>query len=99
MNIPPLNLSPMNMPSIAGGSGKGGAWQDFSVMLTEQVKETDRLQQEAKDLNRKAMLGNAGVDIHDAQIASSQAELHLRLLMQVRNKAVEVYREVMSMPV
>jgi flagellar hook-basal body complex protein FliE len=93
--IPPVLPS---IPSISGGEGgKSGAWEDFSVTLAKQIKETDRLQKEAKDLGRKALLGNAGVTIHEAQIASSQAELHLRLLLQVRNKAVEVYREVMSM--
>ena len=93
--IPPVLPS---IPSISGGEGgKSGAWEDFSVTLARQIKETDRLQKEAKDLGRRALLGNAGVSIHEAQIASSQAELHLRLLLQVRNKAVEVYREVMSM--
>jgi flagellar hook-basal body complex protein FliE len=92
--IPPVLPS---IPSLSGGSGKTGAWEDFSVILARQIKDTDRLQKEAKDLGRRALLGNAGVSIHEAQIASSQAELHLRLLLQVRNKAVEVYREVMSM--
>jgi flagellar hook-basal body complex protein FliE len=92
--LPPVLPS---VPSLGGGEGKTGAWEDFSVTLAKQIKETDRLQKEAKDLGRRALLGNAGVSIHEAQIASSQAELHLRLLLQVRNKAVEVYREVMSM--
>ncbi|MBF0455755.1 MAG: flagellar hook-basal body complex protein FliE [Magnetococcales bacterium] len=96
-NIPVAPNLP-SMPSLSGaGESKGGAWEDFSVTLAKQIKETDRLQKEAKDLGRRALLGNAGVSIHEAQIASSQAELHLRLLLQVRNKAVEVYREVMSM--
>ncbi|MBF0447749.1 MAG: flagellar hook-basal body complex protein FliE [Magnetococcales bacterium] len=93
----PLPTLP-SLPSLTGGgTGKAGAWEDFSVTLARQIKETDRLHKEAKDMGRKALLGNAGVSIHEAQIASSQAELHLRLLLQVRNKAVEVYREVMSM--
>ncbi len=93
--IPPVLPS---VPSLGGGeAGKTGAWEDFSVTLARQIRETDRLQKHAKDMGRRALLGNAGVTIHEAQIASSQAELHLRLLLQVRNKAVEVYREVMSM--
>ncbi|MBF0340463.1 MAG: flagellar hook-basal body complex protein FliE [Magnetococcales bacterium] len=103
MSINPVGSSPlqslnMTAPSVAGGEGNGGAWEDFSVTLARQIKETDRLGREAKDLTDKAMLGNAGVSIHEAQIAGSKAELHLRLMMQVRNKALDVYREIMSMP-
>ena len=88
-----LSLSPTTL----GGEGKGGAWEDFSVMLTRQIKETDRLQKEAKAKTERALLGNAGVSLHEAQIASSEAELHMRLLLQVRNKAVEAYRDIMTM--
>ena len=92
---------PSMLPSLATdvvSGGKGGAWETFSTMLAQQVKETDRLQKESKDLTERALLGNAGVSLHEAQIAGSEAELHLRLLLQVRNKALEVYHEVMTMP-
>lgn len=95
-NVPLTSLLPSS--NIMGGSGKGGGWDDFSVMLARQVKETDRLQKEAKEMGKRALMGNAGVSIHEAQIAGSKAELHLRMLLQVRNKAVEVYREIMTMP-
>ena len=88
-----------SIPSVMGGTGKAGAWEDFSVMLARQIKETDRLQKSAKDKSERAQLGNAGVSLHEAQIASSEAELHLRLLLQVRNKALEAYRDIMTMSV
>ena len=95
----PLSGMLPSISSTLGGGGKGGAWEDFSIMLTRQIKETDRLQKDAKDKGERALLGNAGVSLHEAQIAGSEAELHLRLLLQVRNKAVEVYRDVMTMSV
>nr|CRH07861.1 Flagellar hook-basal body complex protein fliE [Candidatus Magnetococcus massalia] len=94
------------MPSMAAltkgmeiGGKASGPWQSFSVLLADQIKETQRLEKRAKDLGQKAMLGNAGVSLAEAQIAGSQAELHMRLLVQTRNKAVEVYKEIMNMPV
>lgn len=95
--LPPALPSLSSLSGAMSGAGKTGAWEDFSVTLARQVKETDRMQKEAKELGRRALLGNSGVTIHDAKIAASKAELHLKLLMQVRNKAVEVYREVMGM--
>lgn len=103
MTINPISSSSLSslMPtasSVLGGEGKGGAWEDFSVTLARQLKETDKMDKEAKSLSERALLGNAGVSIHEAQIAGAKAELNMRLLMQVRNKALEVYREIMSMP-
>lgn len=89
--------------AMRAATGEGAkavdALEEFSRLLQEQVTETDRLQRESQDLTQKAALGNAGVSLHDAQIASAKAELHLRYLVQVRNKAVEVYKEIMNMPV
>lgn len=98
--VGPTSLSSLlpSAPAMVGGKGGGGGWEDFSVTLARQIKETDKMDKEAKDLSERALLGNAGVSIHEAQIAGAKAELNMRLLMQVRNKALEVYREIMSMP-
>ncbi|MEO5333555.1 MAG: flagellar hook-basal body complex protein FliE [Magnetococcus sp. YQC-5] len=104
MSINPVGSTPLSSsilastPAIMGGESKDVGWEEFSVTLARQIKETDRMQKDAKELTDRALLGNAGVSIHEAQIAGSKAELHLRLLMQVRNKALDVYREIMSMP-
>lgn len=101
MSIQAISSSPampnMNTLSQVGGES-GDRIEEFSVMLGNQIKETDRLEKRAKDLGERALLGNSGVSIHEAQIASSEAELSLRLMLQVRNKALDVYREIMSMP-
>ncbi|HIJ82749.1 MAG: flagellar hook-basal body complex subunit FliE [Magnetococcales bacterium] len=96
------SIGNLTMPSMttlsAAGTENGDPWEEFSVLLSKQIKETDRMEKRAKDLGERALLGNSGVSIHEAQIAGSEAELHLKLLLQVRNKALDVYREVMSMP-
>lgn len=96
--ISSLNIQPTTTSSNRIG-GKSDPGDRFANMLMEQIKETDKLQKDASDLSEKAALGNAGVSLQDAQIASSSADLHLRLMLQVRNKVVEVYKEVMNMPV
>ncbi|MBF0621077.1 MAG: flagellar hook-basal body complex protein FliE [Magnetococcales bacterium] len=99
-NVGQAQMPMMKMPNITldSGTAKAGAWEDFSKLITDQVKETNRLQKDAKDMSQRAMLGNAGVSLHEAQVASSKAEVHLKFLVQVRNKAVEVYKEIMNMP-
>lgn len=100
MSIQPVaNLTSSNLSTLyATGAEKGTAWEEFSDLLGKQIKETDRMEKRAKELGDRALLGNAGVSLHEAQVAQSEAELHFKLLLQVRNKALDVYREVMSMP-
>lgn len=39
------------------------------------------------------------VDVHDAMIALQRAELSLQLTVQIRNKLVQAYQEIMRMPI
>jgi flagellar hook-basal body complex protein FliE len=43
--------------------------------------------------------GVAGVDITDVMIASQKASVSFQAMVQVRNKLVEAYKDVMSMPI
>ncbi len=42
---------------------------------------------------------NKTVDVHDAMIALQRSELSLQLTVQVRNKLVQAYQEIMRMPI
>ena len=44
------------------------------------------------------MIDGSG-DVHDAMIALQQADLTLQLTVQVRNKLVQAYQDIMRMPV
>lgn len=42
---------------------------------------------------------DGSADVHDAMIALQRAELTLQLTVQVRNKLVQAYQEIMRMPI
>jgi flagellar hook-basal body complex protein FliE len=44
------------------------------------------------------MLDGSG-DVHEAMIALQQADLMLQLTVQVRNKLVQAYQDIMRMPI
>ena len=46
----------------------------------------------------EAMVNKTG-DVHDAMIALQRAELNLQLVVQVRNKFVQAYQDIMRMPI
>ena len=101
MSIDAINMSSsLTTGRVGGGSTKGvGAWDQFANMLTDQIKETESMRAESKELTKKALLGNAGVSLHEAQIASARTEVQTRFMVEVRNKALEAYKQVMSMPI
>lgn len=66
----------------------------FSAALGEALERTDALQQEADSLVNRVGAGDETVDVHDVMLAMSEAELSFRLMLEVRNRAVEAYQEL-----
>ena len=60
--------------------------------------DTSGAQKNADALAMQVATGQP-VELHEAIIAMEQADLSLRMAMQVRNKLVEAYQEVMRMQV
>jgi flagellar hook-basal body complex protein FliE len=68
----------------------------FSGMLQaaqQQIDATDTAAQQAVT----GLLSGQGVEVHDAMIATEKADLTLQLALQVRNKAVAAYQQMMGM--
>ncbi|MBW1778359.1 MAG: flagellar hook-basal body complex protein FliE [Deltaproteobacteria bacterium] len=62
------------------------------------LDETERRLKEADHAILKLGQGRSQ-DLHDVMIAMEKADLSLRLLVQVRNKMVDAYQEIMRMQV
>jgi flagellar hook-basal body complex protein FliE len=78
--------------SNAGGVGS----VPFAGVLQSMVKETSALDQKASDAVT-GLLNGSGVEVHDAMIASQKASLAFELALQVRNKAVGAYQQMLGM--
>ena len=70
----------------------------FADVLKNKVQEINQLQLDADSAISKVELGNSG-SIHEAMIALEKASISFRTMMQVRNKILEAYQEVMRMQV
>ena len=75
---------------------KGG--QEFGDVLKHAVENVNSMLHEAGRLEDAVARGES-VNIHQAVIAGEKAGLSFRLLMQVRNKMIDAYQEVMRMQV
>jgi flagellar hook-basal body complex protein FliE len=81
-------------PTQVGGARKAGA--DFGVSLKEAIDSVDRLQKESESAQASFARGE-DVDLHDVLIRIEEAEVAFKTMMEVRNKLVDAYREVMRM--
>lgn len=87
------SLTPSAAGNVAGGKGAAG----FSETLARMIESTEQSSGEANSAVGH-MLDGSG-DVHDAMIALQRAEMALQLTVQVRNKLVQAYQDVMRMPV
>ena len=72
--------------------------ESFGDMLSNIVGEINKQQIDADKAIAKVELDNSA-SIHDAIIALEKANISFRTMMQVRNKVVEAYQEIMRMQV
>lgn len=70
----------------------------FSDMFIESLKNTDRLEKESQDYSARLASGQLD-NIHEAMIAAQKADISMQLILQVRNKVLDAYREITRMQI
>ena len=75
------------------GSGRGA---DFGKALSLAIDSVDNLQKES-EVAQASFARGEDVDLHDVLIKIEEADVAFKTMMEVRNKLVEAYREVMRM--
>ena len=70
----------------------------FAAHLGQQIDEVNRMLNSADQKNMEVVTGKSE-NLHDAMITFEKDETALKLLTQVRNKAIDAYQEIMRMQV
>lgn len=74
------------------------AQQNFGSLLKEAINNTNAQQVQSDILTQKLIHGE-NVNLHEVMIAAQKASISLNATMEVRNKVVEAYQEIIRMPV
>lgn len=69
---------------------------DFAGTLADAIASVERFRLQADGKVDAVLSGEPG-DLHEAVLATQKAELAFELFLQVRNKVVQAYQEVMRM--
>lgn len=72
--------------------------KNFSELLKESLVEVNNQQAVADKMATNIAIGKSE-NIHETMLAISEAELSFKLMVQIRNKALEAYQEIMRMQV
>ncbi len=87
-------LPPALAPSVSAPSQPGL----FREMFARSLQEVNAFQNQASQATDKFLAGESE-DLHTVAIAAQKAELAFEMFLQVRNKVVQAYQEVMRMQV
>ncbi len=82
---------PIKAEQTAGGS-------DFAAMLKDSIDSVNETQQTSASLSKSFELGDSDVGLAEVMIASQKASVSFQAMLQVRNKLVDAYKDVMNMP-
>lgn len=72
---------------------------DFGAVLNDAIKTVNNLQSESSELATRFDQGDRSVSLSDVMIARNKSSVAFEATVQVRNKLVEAYKELMNMPV
>jgi len=81
-------------PSLGVGGGS-----DFASSLDEALRSVSRTQAQAEEMQRQFQMENPKVGLEDAVIAMSKANISFSAAVQVRNRLVQAYDQIMNMQV
>jgi flagellar hook-basal body complex protein FliE len=81
----------------AAKTGKAGS-SSFSDVLKESISKVGELEKEANAQTEK-LVNMDSQDVHDTMISVQKADLTFQMMMQIRNKIIDAYQEIMKIQV
>ncbi|MFS0643498.1 flagellar hook-basal body complex protein FliE [Siminovitchia sp. 179-K 8D1 HS] len=76
----------------------GDRQNGFGTYLKDALNEVNKLQLESDLATKKLALGEQ-IQLHEVMIAGQKASISIQAALEIRNKAVEAYQEIMRMQV
>ena len=103
MEIKPINsqiaqaVAALKAPAVAQATP--GSKFDFVASLDSALKSVSKTQQQSNELQRQFQLENPAVSLEETMIAMNKSQLSFQAAVQVRNRLVQAYEQIMNMPV
>jgi flagellar hook-basal body complex protein FliE len=103
MNVNELLAQMRAMADAARGTqlnpGTQGNAPDFANMLKQSIDQVNENQMAAGALKQAFEVGDPNVDIAQVMVAVQKAGVSFQAMVQVRNRLISAYQDIMNMPV
>ncbi|MBB4865400.1 flagellar hook-basal body complex protein FliE [Pseudomonas nitritireducens] len=106
MSVSGINTALQSMQTMASQAsglsnidGNDVSAMSFSATLQDSLRKVSQEQSAADLKGRRFQMGDPNVSLDDVVTDMQKASLGFTMLTQVRNKVVNAYKEVMSMPI
>ena len=87
-----MSIEAGSKPPVNNDSG------DFAAMLKQSIDAVNQSQQSANGLADAFETGQSDISLAEVMIATQKANVSFQAMLQVRNKLVDAYKDIMSMP-
>jgi len=84
--------------AVEAQSAPAGA-TDFAQVLKNSIEQVNQTQQQADGMAANFAAGDGNANLHEVMIALQKANVSFQEMVQVRNKLVTAYQDVMNMQV
>ena len=88
-NRPAAPIAPEAAQAPSGG---------FGAMLKSSIDSVASSQNGARDLQQKFELGDPNTDLASVMLATSKSQVSFKAMVEVRNRLVSAYQDIMNMP-
>ncbi|MGZ8199622.1 MAG: flagellar hook-basal body complex protein FliE, partial [Methylosarcina sp.] len=75
-----------------------GASMDFAALLKQSIDSVSNTQQTAVKMAEAFETGESNASLAEVMVASQKASVSFQAALQVRNKLVDAYKDIMNMP-
>jgi len=93
---PIAHITPLTLPQLNQATSPAGQPGEFQKVLTGAINQVESLGNSAAASVQKFLSGDTD-ELHTTILATQKAELAFQLGLQVRNKVVDAYQEIMKM--
>ncbi|MEO6078229.1 MAG: flagellar hook-basal body complex protein FliE [Steroidobacteraceae bacterium] len=94
------NTSPLRSAEMGGAMGvAGGSQVSFANVLKQGLDRVNESQLQASNLATRFERGDSGVELSQVMIESQKASVSFRATVEIRNRLVNAYQDIMNMPI
>ncbi len=91
--------SQVDAPQFHQEIGVNNSDQAFGELFSKTISQANEQLQESSQLKKAYDMGDESVSLIDVMIAGQKADVGLQATLQVRNRLLSAYQDIMNMPV